>query len=296
MKIIARTWRGFNDDKVLRLAAALAFSALFAIAPLVVILVAVAGWFLGLGNGGHGHHVAEDALLAQIAQSAGPSSANAVRSLVTAAFNQPRQSTIAQIVGWVTLVLGAAGLFSTVRDALNSIWHIETASGGWRTTLRDRLVSFAMIVVAAALLLATVGFNAAIAMLAARDATNPAIAAAAAQGAIFIVVWVAFACIYRLLPDVRMQWRDVWIGAGVTAVLFVAGEALISLYLARASVASAYGAAGSLLATLLWIYYSAAVFLTGAELTKTIAPWAVTTVAVRVRTLQDRAAGVDPRI
>lgn len=295
MGIIARTWRGFNEDKIVRLAAALAFSVIFSIAPLIVILVAIAGWFLGLQNGGHGHHIAQNALLDQIAKTAGPSTAGVVRNLVTAAFDKPRENLIAQVVGWCAFVLGAAGLFSTIHDALNSIWHIEFACGGWRVALRDRLVACAMIAIAALLLLATVVLNAAIAFLAPRGAANPILAAAVGQGAIFIVVWVAFALVYRLLPDVRMRWRDVWIGAGATAVLFVAGEALISLYLTRASVASAYGAAGSLLAALLWIYYSAVAFLTGAELTKAVAQQAATTVAVRVRRLDDRPAGVDPR-
>ncbi|HKU81786.1 MAG TPA: YhjD/YihY/BrkB family envelope integrity protein, partial [Candidatus Tumulicola sp.] len=147
----------------------------------------------------------------------------------------------------------------------------------------------------AILLLATVALNAALTFVAPGTAVNPAAAAAVGQTIVFVVIWAAFACVYRLLPDVRMRWRDVWLGAGVTAALFVIGGVLISLYLTRAGVASAYGAAGSLLATLLWLYYSAAIFLTGAEFTKAVARTATTTVPVRVRRLNDRPAGVDPR-
>lgn len=292
------------EDKVLRLAAAVAFTALFAIAPLMIVLIGIAGWFLGLNNGGHGHHIAENAILDQISKSAGPQTSGVVRQLVTAAFNRPRDSVIAQIVGWAAFIIAAGGFFSAVHDALNSIWHIEAEKGGWKQALRDRLISFAMIAIAAILLLGTVGINSALAYagkhmsgtLAASVGAHAGWLALASQAVMFVAACVAFALIYRLLPDVSMNWRHVWLGAAVTGVLFIIGEMLISLYLARAGVASAYGASGSLLALLLWIYYSSVVFLIGAEFTKVRAETPKTTVPVQVRRLVDRPAGVDPRV
>lgn len=304
METIVQTWHGFVQDKVMRLAAAVAFTALFAIAPLLIVLIGIAGWFLGLNNGGHGHHIAENAILQQVSNSAGPKTAEVLRQLVTAAFNKPRDSIIAQIIGWGAFIIAAGGFFSAVHDALNSIWQIEGEKGGWKQALRDRLIAFAMIAIAAVLLLGTVGVNAGLAYagkhlggtLASSVGAHPGWLALASQVVMFVAACVAFALIYRLLPDVSMRWRHVWLGAAVTGVLFVIGEVLISLYLARAGVTSAYGASGSLLALLLWIYYSSVVFLIGAEFTKVAAETPKTTVPVQVRRLVDRPAGVDPRV
>jgi membrane protein len=122
--MLKQIWKAFNEDKVPRLASSIAFSAILSIAPLLIVLIAILGWFLGLQNGGHGHHVAEDALLGQIRKSAGPETADTVRQLVAASFNKPRHGLIAQVVGWVAFVFGAMGLFSALQDSLNAIWHV----------------------------------------------------------------------------------------------------------------------------------------------------------------------------
>ena len=292
--------QSFGEDKVMRLASSIAFTAIFSIAPLLIILIAIAGWVIGVENGGHGHHVAEDALLGQIAKSTGTGTADAIRDLVTASFAKPRQSIVAQIIGWVVFVLGATGLFSALQDSLNAIWRVEATKGGLKQMLRDRLASFGMIVLVGAILLVTLAANAATAFLSAHFAQipiagNPAVLAIADQVVSFVLITVAFALIYKVLPDVDIAWRDVWTGAAVTALLFVAGEALIAWYLAVAGVASAYGAAGSLLAGLLWIYYSAIILLIGAEFTKVAAGAATTTAPSTIRKLSDEPAGVDPR-
>ncbi|HEY1429658.1 MAG TPA: YhjD/YihY/BrkB family envelope integrity protein, partial [Candidatus Tumulicola sp.] len=161
IEIVKSVVKGFGEDKVMRLASAIAFAAIFSIAPLVIVIVAVAGWFLGLQNGGHGHDAAESAILDQVSRAAGQQTADTVRLLVAAAFNKPRENLLAQVVGWTAFVIGAIGLFGSLQDSLNSIWQVESAKGGWRQMLRARLASFAMILVVVALLLATFGANAA---------------------------------------------------------------------------------------------------------------------------------------
>jgi membrane protein len=299
--VVKNVFRAFGQDKVMRLASSIAFAAIFSIAPLVIVIVAVAGWFLGLSNGGHGNQVAENAILDQVGRAAGPQTADTVRQLVSAAFGKPRENLLAQIIGWTAFVFGAIGLFGTLQDSLNSIWLVEAAKGGWRQMLRARLASFAMILVIVVLLLATFAANATATYAAAHFTApwgagiSPTAVAFANQAVTTIAAMVGFAAIYKVLPDIRIGWRDVWLGAFVTAVLFVAGEVAIAFYLVKAGVASAYGAAGSLLATLLWIYYSAIVLLIGAEFTKVIAGRVATQAPSTLRRLTDHPAGIDPR-
>lgn len=298
---LTATWHAFNADKAQRLAASIAYGTMLSLAPLFIILIAIAGAVLGIGNGGHGHHTAEDALLAQIRQGAGTAAEQTVRDLITSAFNKPRQGLVAQIVGWVTFVLGASALFGALQDALNAIWGVEGTHGGWQQVLRDRLASAGMIAVVGFLLLVSFSLNAGTTVVAAHFALVVPFAGGAAV--VTIASWVIslalatviFALIFKVLPDVTIAWGDVWLGATVTAVLFLAGQALIALYFTFAGVASAYGAAGSLLALLLWIYYSALILLFGAEFTKVHARDPRTTVGSNIRTLVERPAGVDPR-
>jgi membrane protein len=297
--LLKDTWAAFNADKAMRLASAIAFSTIFSIAPLLIVLIAIVGWILGIQNGGHAHAAAENALLDQVGKAAGASTADTVRQLVSASFDKPRQGLFAQIVGWIAFVFGATSLFSSLQDALNSIWQVEATKGGWRQIVRGRLASFGMILVVGLLLLVTLVANAAVAFVGAHFAEAPLIGnrfllGLAAQGVSFAVVTVAFALIFKVLPDVTLAWRDVWLGAAVTAVLFVAGEALIAWYFAVAG-ASAYGAAGSLLAGLLWIYYSAIILLLGAEFTKVAAGHVETQAPASIRVLSEQPAGVDPR-
>jgi membrane protein len=295
-----QTFVAFNEDKAQRLAAAIAFSTIFAIAPLFVILIAVVGGILSLDGSG-GHTAAENSLIADITKSAGPSAAETVRQLIDAGFNKPHQNRIAQVVGWVAFAFTASNLFASLQDALNAIWHVEGTRGGWRQVLRSRIASFAMIVIVGALLLATFVANAAIAFVGTnileriRFTDSTTILALVEQAVSLVVTAVIFALLFKVLPDVRVAWRDVWVGAGVTAVLFVLGEALISLYLAYGGVASAYGAAGSILVALIWLYYSAMILLLGAEFTKVFAGRAELTVPANVRQLTERPAGADPR-
>jgi membrane protein len=299
--LLKKTWQAFNEDKAMRLASSIAFSTIFSIAPLFIVLIAIVGWVIGLQNGGHGHTQAENAMLGQIGKGAGKGTADTIRQIIAASFNKPRQGLIAQLIGWIAFIFGATALFSSLQDALNAIWHVESTKGGWKQMVRDRLASFGMIVVVGFLLLVTFVSNAGIAFLGAHFlshiplVSNPVILSGVDQLVSVVLVTVIFALIYKILPDVTIAWRDVWVGAAVTAVLFVIGEAVIAFYLAFAGVASAYGAAGSLLVGLLWIYYSAIILLLGAEFTKVAAGHAETVAPSTVRSLSDQPAGIDPR-
>jgi len=276
--LVKETYRRFAADKVPRLAAALSFTTIFAIAPLFIIVIAVAGYALGVVNGsGHGHSVVEEKLLAAIRQSAGTGAADAVRAMVAASFNRPRQSIVAQVVGWVTLVLGAAGLFAALQDALNTIWHAEPPKVPILAAIRDRLASIGMLLAIGFLLLVTTALNAVVAYVSAYVASALPFPGAgwvfAVVNALVSVALIAllFALMFKYLPDTAIAWRDVWTGAFFTSAAFVIGQTIIAFYLGRAGVASAYGAAGSLLVLLLWVYYSSMILLFGAEFTRVYA-------------------------
>lgn len=299
LALLKNTWRAFNEDKVLRLASSIAFTTIFSIAPLLIVLIAILGWVVGLQNGGHGHAQAETALLDQISKGAGKETAEAIRQIIAASFSKPREGLIAQTIGWIAFLCGGAALFSSLQDALNAIWHVQPTKGGWKKMVRDRLAPFGMILVVGFLLLVTFVSNVGIAFIGAHFLSqiplvgNPAVLSIAGQLISVILVTVIFALIYKILPDITIAWRDVWVGAAVTAVLFVIGEAAISFYLAFAGVASAYGAAGSLLVGLLWIYYSAIIFLLGAEFTKVAAGHEESVAPSPARPLSDQPAGID---
>jgi membrane protein len=277
LALLKKVWQAFNEDKALRLASSIAFSTIFSIAPLFIVLIAIVGWVIGLQNGGHGHAQAENAMLDEVSRRAGKSTADTIRQIVAASFNKPRQGLLAQIVGWIAFIFGATSLFAALQDSFNAIWHVEVTKGGWKQMLRDRLASFGMILVVGFLLLVTFLSNAGIAFIGAHVLShvpivgNPTALSILNEIISVVLVTVIFALIYKILPDVTIQWHDVWVGAAVTAVMFVIGEAVISFYLAFAGVASAYGAAGSVLVGLLWVYYSAIILLLGAEFTKVAA-------------------------
>jgi membrane protein len=288
--VLKQTWQAFNEDKVLRLASAVAYATIFSLAPLLIVLIAIGGALLGAQNGGHAHHVVENALLDQIRARAGAGAADTVRDLVTASFDKPRASLFAQIAGWVTFAIGATSLFGALQDALNTIWNVEAVKGGWRRMLRDRLAAGGTLLLLGLLLVGSLALSGAVAF------AHPGPAAGAGSFALnALLLTLVFALLYKVLPDVDLAWRDVWLGAFVTAILFVVGQEAISLYLRVAGVASAYGASGSILVALIWIYYSAAVLLLGAEFTKVSARNPKTSAPARLRRSEDVERGVDPR-
>ncbi|HTW85686.1 MAG TPA: YihY/virulence factor BrkB family protein [Candidatus Sulfotelmatobacter sp.] len=288
LRLLKETWSRFGADNASLLAAAIAYSTVFAIAPLIVIAIAIAGEVVGLADGGHGHHVAENQIISTIGLGAGAQTAQLVRSLVDTSFASRQGSLIAQTAGWVTFALAASGLFLTLQSAINIVWRAKPRQHGIWLTLRNRLVSAAMLLLIGVGLLLTVCVDVALAFFTAHLATvlpffgSPVAASAVSYLVDVVLIGLMFALVYKVLPDAHVSWRDVEVGAPVTALLFVAGEALLSLYLGRAGIANAYGAVGSLVVLLVWVYYSAMLFLFGAEFTRVYADLRTAPVAVAV--------------
>ena len=210
---------------------------------------------------------------AQMESIVGADGAKAVETMVASA-DKPTNGVIATIVGIAMLVMGALGLFAQLQDALNTIWEVQPKPGrGMATFFRDRLLSLSMVLGTAFLLLASLVVSAALAALGRLlgDWGTTIVAQSLNVGVSLIVIMMLFAMIYRVLPDAEIAWRDVWFGAAFTTILFTAGKFVIGFYLGQTGTASAYGAAGSLAALLVWLYYSAQIFLFGAELTKAYA-------------------------
>jgi membrane protein len=246
------------DDKCPRLGGALAYYTAFSLAPLLLIAVAVAGLVFG-------REAAAGQLTAQFRDMVGEKGGTLVETMIAQSAN-PGSGMVATIVGTIMLLVGAIGVFGEVQDSLNTVWGVRPKEGrGWRGFLRDRFLSFSMVLGTAFLLLLSLVVSAVLAPLAGL------LGQAAHLGVSFLVVTVLFAMIYRYLPDAIIAWRDVWLGAMVTSLLFSLGKLLIGLYLGRSAVASTFGAAGSLAALLIWLFYSAQIFLFGAELTRAFA-------------------------
>jgi membrane protein len=269
------TAAAWNADKAPRLAAAISYSTIFAIAPLLIITIATVGAVLGFTGSEHPHTAVEDVLLAQISRAAGSDAAQMVRGMVDAGFGKPRQSVIAQVIGWITFIVGASSVFMALQDALNTVWDAKPPEHqNVLVMVRDRVMSLGMLLVIGFLLLMTFLLNVAIAYVSSNFArvlpfANAGITFAVVNWIVSIlVITLLFGLIFKFLPDVDVRWKDVEIGALCTALMFVLGQALIGIYIGKAGVASAYGAAGALLAILVWIYYSALILLLGAEFTK----------------------------
>lgn len=275
--LIGSTVCAFNADKAPRLAAAIAFTTIFSIAPLLIITIAIAGQVLGFTQSPHPHTRIENTLLLHVERAAGRDAAIAVRSMVDASFGKARAGIVAQTIGWITFLIGASGVFAAVQDALNTVWHVEPAKRPLWITIRDRVASLGMLLAIGFLLLVSFLASAAIAFVSNNLASALPFAGAGVAFAVanwivsFAVISALFAMMYKFLPDATVEWRDVWAGAGATALLFVIGQTLIGWYLGFAGTASAYGVAGAFLALLLWIYYSAMVLLFGAEFTRVFA-------------------------
>lgn len=263
--LFKQTYSEWSHDKASRLAAAMAYYAMFSLAPLLVVAVQLLA--VGLG----GQNAAHRALHSQIAQIAGPGVSKALDGIVKAQEQHHGQGVIASVISWALLLLGALGAFGTLQDALNTIWRAPEATGfNLKRMLRDRATSFLMVLVIAILLFAMVFASSLIVTLASHFTllAHPIVVAfinAVITGAVGTVL---FAAIYKYLPDTTVKWRDTWHGAILTAILFVIGQYLLAWYLGRAATASVYGAAGSLVVVLLWLYYTAQIFFFGAEFTR----------------------------
>lgn len=264
--LIKDTASDWMEDKAARLGAALAYYTAFSLAALLVIVIGVAGLVFGQKEAGH-------QLINEIQNMVGEQGGEAVRTMVESA-SQPKSGITGTVLGIAMLLFGAAGLFGQLQDALNTVWEVQPKPGGgvWGF-LRERFFSLAMVLGVAFLLLVSLVISAAVAACVELlgEWQVGFLGHTLNEVASLIIVTLLFAAIFKFLPDAKIAWRDVWLGAAVTAVLFEIGKFLIGLYLGHSGVASAYGAAGSLAVLLVWLYYSAQIFLFGAELTKVYA-------------------------
>ncbi|MGL6112706.1 MAG: YihY/virulence factor BrkB family protein [Rubrivivax sp.] len=253
------------DDHAQSMGAALAFYMIFSIAPLLLIVIAIGGFFFG-AEAAHGE------IQGQLQGMLGHSGAAAVQSLLESA-SRPGDSLPAVVFGVVLLFVGATSVFAELQDSLDRIWRApqRAKSSGLWSLVRARLLSFGMILGIGFLLIVSLAFSAGINALSKwwdTDTEGWAVFTGASETSLSILLVTAvFALIYKTMPRARIAWRDVWVGAAVTSVLFNTGKSLIGLYIGTSGITSAFGAAASLIVVLLWVYYSAQIFFFGAEFT-----------------------------
>jgi membrane protein len=252
------------EDNSPRMGAALAYYTVFSLSPLLIIVIAVAGLVFG-------QEAAQGQVVAQLQGLLGQDTAKAIQEMIKNA-DKPSSGIIGSLAGLITLLVGATGLFGELHDALNTIWEVPPKEGrGLVGLIKDRFLSFTMVLGIGFLLLVSLTVSAALAAFG--QFLNSILPSLTAVGHVlnfvvsFGVVTLLFAMIYKYLPDVEIAWNDVWTGAAATALLFTVGKFLIGFYLGNSGVASAYGAASSLAVLLVWVYYSAQIFLFGAEFT-----------------------------
>ena len=264
-RVLLQALSAWIDHRADSKGAALAFYTLFSITPILVLAIAVAGYFFGA-------EAAQGEIVAQVQGLIGPNGAHAVQALLAGARN-PASGLMATLFASVLLLLAATSVFVELKGSLDDLWGIEkTSQSAFSVLLRTRLLSFGLVLVLAFLLLVSLVVSAALALLERyADAiwgSSFEVLTTMASFATFAVIAGLFAVIYKTLPDAPLSWRDVWIGALFTAALFSLGKYAIGLYLGNSSVASSFGAASSLIALLLWVYYSAQIFFLGAEFTR----------------------------
>jgi membrane protein len=259
------TYKTWSDHKANRLGASVAFYTLLSLAPLLILTAAVIALVFSKDT------VHRD-LVDQARQMMGTRGADIVNSLLSNA-QRPSSGILASVVAFLTLLFGASGVFIELRDALNTIWDAKPQSStGWKGMLKERLFSFGMVLSIGFLLLVSLLLSAALAFIGTFFGQLVPIPPAVLEAVNFLVsfgvITVLFALMFKFVPAVSIPWRDAFIGATGTALLFTIGKFLLGLYLGKASVGSAYGAAGSLVAVIVWVYYSAQIFFFGAEFTR----------------------------
>jgi membrane protein len=270
--LLKLAYKGWTDDNASRLSAALAYYTIFSLAPLLVIVIAIAGLVWDAG-------AVRTQVLSQVQSLVGADGAEFVASLMTST-GSPGEGILALAIGILTLLFGALGVFNELHNSLNIIWNVRVEKPrGFLQSLKkvvlDRLLSFTMILGIGFLLLVSLVVTAGL------SATQEVLGEAVPIPEVLLqllnlvisvgVITVLFALIFKFLPDVRIAWREVWMGAFVTSLLFALGKTLIGLYLGNSAVGSTFGAAGSLVLLLLWIYYSAQILFFGAEFTQVYA-------------------------
>lgn len=255
---------GFLSDEAMSHGAAMAFYATTALAPVLLIVVAIAGLAFG-------HEAAQLAMSAQVADLMGPESAELLEATLKGAADRST-GVFAAVAGFVTLLVTASGVFGEMQSSLNKIWKVEPGPVSATTLVRARVASLRLVAALGFMLLVSLAASAAITAFGAFvDAAVPfgaPILAVLNSVISFGLLSVMFAAIYKVLPDRGLSWRDVIVGAVITAALFTLGKSLIGWYLCSSAIATTYGAAGGLMVVLLWVFYSSVIFLFGAEITR----------------------------
>jgi membrane protein len=266
--LVKTTASDWMEDDATRLAASLAYYSILSLAPLVVLALAIAGFAFS-------EEAARGGISRELGGLVGSSGAEAVEGIVKNA-KAPAAGILSSIVGIVVLLFGASGVFGELQAALNAIWEVAPKPGrGIMGIIRDRLFSFAMVMGVAFLLLVSLVVSAALAGIGRFLSGRLPGGEVLWQGVNFVisfgVIAALFAVLFKTVPDAKVAWRDVWVGGLVTAGLFTLGKFLIGLYLGKSTISSSYGAAGSLVLLVIWVYYSASILLFGAEFTQVYA-------------------------
>ena len=268
LRLFKEAFQQWQQDKVSRLAAALAYYTIFSIAPLLVIAIAIAGAVFG-------QQAAEGQLISQLEELVGNEAIGAIELALTNA-SQPGKGSIASLISIAVLLIGASGVFAQLQDALNTVWHVQPKPGrGIWGFIRKRLLSFCMVLSIGFLLLLSLIISTVITTLSSYNTDFLPGSDFLWENIDFVVslglMIVMFSLMYKFVPDVKIAWKDVLVGSIITALLFSFGKFLLGEYLSHNSAASAYGAAGSLIVFLAWVYYSAQIILFGAEFTQVYA-------------------------
>ena len=266
--LVRKTLTEWQEDKAPRLAAALAYYTAFSLAPILVIAIAVVGVVFD-------RQAAREQVVRQINSLAGPQGAELVDSMLNAAQDMG-ENVLATVFGLLALIFGATGVFGQLQDALNTMWEVAPKpQKGITGFIKKRFFSFTMVVGVGFLLLVSLAISAALSALSEWSVGLLPGLEAVMQGINFVVsllvITLLFALVFKYVPDAEIAWRDVWLGAGVTALLFTIGKLLIGLYLGNTDVTEGFGAAGALVVILLWVYYSAQISFFGAEFTQVYA-------------------------
>lgn len=285
--VFAETFASWRKHNAPRLGAALAFYSILSLAPLMILVLAMVGLAFG-------HSGAQDRIVEQIEGMMGKDGGDAVRAIIEHA-QKPAAGTVASVIGILTLLFGASGVFGELQAALNTMWaaKVKPGSGIW-ATVREEIFSFGMVLAVGFLLLVSLVVSAGLSALGAFFGGILPLPELFLNGINFIVslagTTVLFALIFKYVPQMEIDWKNVWPGAAATGILFAVGKQLIGLYIGKAAVGSAYGAAGSLVVVVVWVYYSAMIFLFGAEFTHVVARWRGSPLNWNCRPPHERAA------
>jgi membrane protein len=262
--ILLKSWKEFNDDQAPRLGAALAYYAVLSLAPLLILLIAIGGLVFG-------KEAAQGQLFSELNNMVGPEGAKAIQAMIEGA-SKPASGIVASLISFATLVFGASSVAGELKSSVNAIWNRPVDTGGIKEIIKQRSAALGVVLGCGFLLLVSLTVSSAIAaagkfvagMLPMPEVVMQVLGLVLS----FAVITGVFAVLLKYLPDVDVEWRDVLAGAAFTAFLFTVGEFLIGMYLGKASFGSTYGAAGSLVIVLVWVYYSSQIFFFGAEVTQ----------------------------